>query len=193
MPTTSFGLDFVAGGLSGCVSKTLAAPIDRVKLLLQTQKVNADLAGNKRYNGTLDCIRRVYREQGPLSFWRGNVANLLRYFPNQALSFSFKDKFRSLLQLEGQKNRTYMVLGNLLASGAAGGAAMAMLYPLDMARTRLATDVGSSLPARRYNGTLHCLQSIYRENGIRGLYTGMSVSITGVIIFRALFMGGYVF
>ena len=186
---SSFYVDFLAGGLSGCVAKTMSAPIDRVKLLLQTQKVNP--AVTTRYLGTWDCIKRVYAEQGLVSFWRGNVANLMRYFPNQALSFSFKDKFRSLMKLERNSNHSYVVFGNLFASGAAGGSALFVLYPLDMARTRLAADVGSSLPERRYSGTVHCLRSIYAENGVRGLYTGMSVSITGVVIFRALFMGGY--
>ena len=184
-----FYLDFLAGGISGCVAKTMSAPIDRVKLLLQTQKVNP--AVTTRYRGTWDCIRRVYAEQGLQSFWRGNVANLMRYFPNQALSFSFKDKFRRVMNLEGHPNNSYVIFGNLFASGAAGGAALFVLYPLDMARTRLAADVGTSLPERRYSGTLHCLRSIYAEHGVKGLYTGMSVSITGVIIFRALFMGGY--
>ena len=60
-----------------------------------------------------------------------------------------------------------------------------------MARTRLATDVGLKAESRRFKGLFHCLISIYKENGAKGLYTGMGVSISGVILFRALFMGGY--
>ena len=184
-----FSLDMVAGGVAGCISKTIAAPIDRVKLLLQTQKVNPDVA--KQYNGAFDCLKRVYREQGLISFWRGNVANLTRYFPSQSLTFAFKDRFRSIMKLETQTNKTIVVLGNFAASGAAGGGALALLYPLDMARTRLAADVGLNLESRRFKGTFHCLSSIYTENGVRGLYAGIGVSMIGVILFRSLFMGGY--
>lgn len=58
----------------------------RVKLLLQTQSANTQLlrdgagAGVRRpYSGIVDCARRVAQEQGVLSFWRGNFANVVRY------------------------------------------------------------------------------------------------------------------
>lgn len=35
-----FGLDFFIGGISGIISKTAVAPIERVKLLMQTQREN---------------------------------------------------------------------------------------------------------------------------------------------------------
>lgn len=81
--------DFCAGGVSAIVSKTAIAPIERVKLLLQTQHVNNRLEG--KYSGLIDCVKRVYVEQGILSFWRGNLANIFRFFPNHALTFAFKD------------------------------------------------------------------------------------------------------
>jgi hypothetical protein len=91
----SFGKDFLAGGIASIGAKTLFAPFDRVKLLLQTQAINSDLT--KRYTSPVDCIRRVYHEQGFLSFWRGNLANVYRYFPNQAMNFSFKDRYKTLI------------------------------------------------------------------------------------------------
>lgn len=75
--------DFAAGGVAGSISKTVVAPIERVKLLLQTQSDSPGLGAPPRYLGTLDCARRVLAEQGLLSFWRGNIANILRYFPTQ--------------------------------------------------------------------------------------------------------------
>lgn len=155
-----FGRDLLSGGLSGIVSKTVAAPVERVKLLLQTQQVNRDLA--TQYTGAIDCARRVYREQGPWSFWRGNVANLLRYFPSQALSFAFKDLYKDLMGLGGDGSSSsgsggagaawWFIGGNLLAAGTAGGTAMVLLYPLEMARTRMAADVSGAGQARRFSG-----------------------------------------
>ena len=84
--------DFFAGGVSAIVSKTAIAPIERVKLLLQTQHVNHRLEG--KYSGLTDCLKRVYLEQGILSFWRGNLANIFRFFPNHALTFAFKDHIK---------------------------------------------------------------------------------------------------
>ena len=54
--------NMLSGGISGIVSKTIGAPVDRVKLILQTQAVNVDV--KTRYTGLTDCFTRVYKEQG---------------------------------------------------------------------------------------------------------------------------------
>ena len=43
-----------------------------------------------RYTGIGNCFTRVSAEQGMASFWRGNLANVIRYFPTQAFNFAFK-------------------------------------------------------------------------------------------------------
>ena len=43
-----------------------------------------------RYTGIGNCFTRVTAEQGFASFWRGNLANVIRYFPTQAFNFAFK-------------------------------------------------------------------------------------------------------
>ena len=85
-----FILDFVAGGISAAVSKTVVAPLERVKMLLQIQDAHKGIAADAKYKGVVDCFVRVNKEQGFLSFWRGNVVNVIRYFPTQALNFAFK-------------------------------------------------------------------------------------------------------
>jgi solute carrier family 25 (adenine nucleotide translocator) protein 4/5/6/31 len=76
--------DFFMGGIAAAVSKTVAAPIERVKLLLQNQD---ELLRQGRieepYRGILDCFRRTVKEEGVLALWRGNLANVIRYFPTQ--------------------------------------------------------------------------------------------------------------
>lgn len=74
-----FAASMISGGISGIISKSLAAPIDRVKLLLQTQKLNDQLELDRsfRFKGPLDCAYKVYKTQGILSFWRGNVSTSL--------------------------------------------------------------------------------------------------------------------
>lgn len=79
--TGNFMVDFFIGGVSAAVSKTLVAPIERVKLLLQVQDANKNIAADKRYKGIVDCFQRVSSEQGVASLWRGNLANVIRYFP----------------------------------------------------------------------------------------------------------------
>ena len=76
------------GGVAAVVSKTAAAPIERVKLLLQNEGELIKRGHLHRpYAGVSDCFRSVLREEGALSFWRGNQANVIRYFPTQVPNF----------------------------------------------------------------------------------------------------------
>jgi solute carrier family 25 (adenine nucleotide translocator) protein 4/5/6/31 len=88
--------DWTAGGIAAGISKTAVAPIERVKLLLQTQDANPRIASGEipRYTGVINCFVRVSAEQGVSSLWRGNLANVIRYFPTQAFNFMFKDIFK---------------------------------------------------------------------------------------------------
>src|SRR5688572_8094879 len=95
-PITSFFIDLIAGGTAGGISKTVVAPIERVKLILQTQDASTQITKETRYKGIFDAFRRIPAEQGLASLWRGNLANVIRYFPTQALNFAFKDKYKRL-------------------------------------------------------------------------------------------------
>lgn len=205
---SAFVVNLFAGGVSGIAAKTAAAPLDRIKLLMQTQKINRAII--KPYTSSWNCAVRVYAEEGLSSFWRGNLANVYRYFPSQALNFAFKDQFKGFFVLDSfhtdeKYGKMKVAIGNLLSGGFAGGTALIICYPFDMARTRLATDSGSA-PAssssngasagsqtRRYVGTWDCLRQAYKTQGITGLYGGLGVALTGAVIFRAMFMGGYDF
>ena len=191
MDVKGFAKDFIAGGVSAAVSKTAVAPIERVKLLLQVQHVSKQIAADQRYKGMVDCFVRIPREQGFLSFWRGNMANVIRYFPTQALNFAFKDKYKQVF-LGGVDKRTQFwryFAGNLASGGAAGATSLCFVYPLDFARTRLAADVGKGAGGREFNGLGDCLTKIFKADGLTGLYRGFGVSVQGIIIYRAAYFG----
>jgi len=187
---TTFMKDFIAGGVAAAVSKTAVAPIERVKLLLQVQHVSKQIAEKDRYKGIVDCFVRIPKEQGFTAFWRGNMANVIRYFPTQALNFAFKDKYKQVF-LGGVDKKTQFwryFAGNLASGGAAGATSLCFVYPLDFARTRLGADVGKG-SARQYNGLIDCLSKTVKSDGIGGLYRGFSVSVQGIIIYRAAYFG----
>jgi len=173
------------------VSKTAVAPIERVKLLLQVQHASKQITVDKQYKGMVDCFTRIPKEQGFLAFWRGNLANVIRYFPTQALNFAFKDKYKQVF-LGGVDKRTQFwryFLGNLASGGAAGATSLCFVYPLDFARTRLAADIGKAGAGREFSGLGNCLSKIYKSDGLVGLYRGFGVSVQGIIIYRAAYFG----
>jgi len=187
----AFMTSLAAGGVAGGIAKTLTAPIERVKILLQLQAVSTQITPDKQYKGILDCFGRVAKEQGISSFWRGNLANVVRYFPTQAFNFAFKDTYKQIFVRHSPKtDKMLFFLENLACGGAAGASSLLIVYPLDFARTRLAADVGVGA-GRQFNGLWHCLSSIRAKDGVSGLYKGFGVSVGGIIVYRAAYFGGF--
>jgi len=190
----SFVTDFFVGGISAAVSKTVVAPIERVKLLLQVQDAMQKKGGDgaadmKKYTGIGDCFSRVYSEQGLGAFWRGNLANVVRYFPTQALNFSFKDVYKKTFCPYNPKTEPVkFFIGNCASGGAAGATSLCVVYPLDFARTRLAADVGSG-KSREFTGLIDCLKKVAVSDGPQGLYKGFGISVIGIVAYRASYFG----
>jgi len=192
---TAFAIDFAMGGVSAAVSKTAAAPIERVKLLIQNQDEmikSGRLA--EPYKGIGDCFKRVITEEGFVSLWRGNTANVIRYFPTQALNFAFKDQFKRMFGYNKDKDGYWKwFAGNLASGGAAGACSLAFVYSLDYARTRLANDNKSAKKggSRQFNGLVDVYKKTLATDGIAGLYRGFSISCVGIVVYRGLYFGLY--
>jgi solute carrier family 25 (adenine nucleotide translocator) protein 4/5/6/31 len=193
---TNFAIDFLMGGVSAAVSKTAAAPIERVKLLIQNQDEMLKSGRLDRpYGGIGDCFSRVIKDEGFGSLWRGNLANVLRYFPTQALNFAFKDYFKRMFGYNKDKDGYWVwFAGNLASGGAAGACSLFFVYSLDYARTRLANDNKSAKKGggeRQFNGLIDVYTKTIKSDGIQGLYRGFNISCVGIIVYRGLYFGMY--
>ncbi|KAI9178281.1 hypothetical protein LWI28_024715 [Acer negundo] len=97
-----------------------AAPIERVKLLIQNQDEMIKSGRlSEPYKGISDCFGRTMKNEGVIALWRGNTANVIRYFPTQALNFAFKDYFKSLFNFKNRDGYWKWFAGNLASGGAA--------------------------------------------------------------------------
>jgi solute carrier family 25 (adenine nucleotide translocator) protein 4/5/6/31 len=191
----NFVIDFFMGGVSAAISKTAAAPIERVKLLIQNQD---EMIKTGRlatpYKGIGDCFARVIKEEGALQLWRGNLANVIRYFPTQALNFAFKDHFKRMFGYNKDKDGYWIwFAGNLASGGAAGASSLLFVYSLDYARTRLANDNKSAKKggSRQFNGLIDVYRQTLKSDGIAGLYRGFVISCVGIVVYRGLYFGVY--
>ena len=190
----SFMIDFLMGGVSAAVAKTAAAPIERVKLLIQTQDEMLKSGRLDRpYTGIGECFRRVIDQEGFVSLWRGNTANVIRYFPTQALNFAFKDQFKRMFAVPKTASYTKKFASNIAAGGMAGAASLTFVYSLDFARTRLANDNKSAKKGgeRQFNGLLDVYRKTMKTDGITGLYRGFNISVVGIVVYRGLYFGLY--
>nr|AGZ15396.1 ADP, ATP carrier-like protein [Phaseolus vulgaris] len=192
---TGFLVDFLMGGVSAAVSKTAAAPIERVKLLIQNQDEMLKSGRlSEPYKGIGDCFSRTMKDEGVIALWRGNTANVIRYFPTQALNFAFKDYFKRLFNFKKDKDGYWeWFAGNLASGGAAGASSLLFVYSLDYARTRLANDAKAAKKGgeRQFNGLVDVYRKTIKFDGIAGLYRGFNISCVGIIVYRGLYFGMY--
>ena len=188
----NFVKDFTIGGVSAAISKTFIAPVERVKLILQNQDASLQINESNKYKGMNDWFSRVYKEQGFTSFWRGNVANCIRYFPTQALNFSFKSLFSNTFgNFNPQTQKVKFFLSNMASGGAAGAASLFIVYPMDFARTRMGVDVGKSAADRQFTSLHDWVYKICKHDGVFGLYRGFGISVVGIVFYRAAYFGLY--
>jgi solute carrier family 25 (adenine nucleotide translocator) protein 4/5/6/31 len=189
--------NFLLSGAAAVISKTAAAPIERVKLLVQNQAEMLKQGKiSEPYKGIMDCTTRTMQAEGFGSFWRGNLANCIRYFPTQALNFAFKDQIK--LAFKASKADSYPVSfgKNIASGGVAGALSLCFVYSLDYARTRLANDTKSAKKAgdvatRQYAGLVDVYRKTIATDGVAGLYRGFVISCVGIIIYRGCYFGFY--
>jgi len=192
--TLSFAENFALSGAAAIISKTVAAPIERVKLLVQNQD-EMIRAGRlaEPYKGVIDCTSRTFQTEGFASFWRGNLANCIRYFPTQALNFAFKDKVKALFKPSKADSYALKFGKNVASGGAAGALSLCFVYSLDYARTRLANDAkaGKKGGDRQFNGIIDVYTKTLKSDGFVGLYRGFVISCVGIIVYRGCYFGFY--
>eukprot|EP00461_Guttulinopsis_vulgaris_P000001 UN00001 len=189
----SFAENFILSGTAAIVSKTIAAPIERVKLLVQNQGEMLKTGRlDKPYSGVVDCTVRTLKAEGLGSFWRGNMANVVRYFPTQALNFAFKDSIKAMFKVDKNESNLSKFAKNIASGGAAGALSLAFVYSLDFARTRLASDLkGKNGGERQYNGLIDVYKKTLASDGIAGLYRGFVISCVGIMVYRGFYFGLY--
>merc|ERR1712076_69452 len=187
-----FAENFMLSGVAAAVSKTAAAPIERGKLLVQNQaEMLKQGTLTEPYKGVIDCTARTMKTEGAIAFWRGNLANVIRYFPTQALNFAFKDQVKAMFKTAKGAPQYEKFGKNILSGGCAGSMSLFFVYSLDYCRTRLANDAKTKTGTRQYNGMIDVYTKTIKSDGIQGLYRGFVISCVGIFIYRGMYFGLY--
>lgn len=182
-------MNLAAGGISGAVSKTITAPLEKVKLAIQNQDSNPRILSGemKRYTGMGDCFKRHITELGASSLWRGNVANCVRYVPTAACNLAFKDTFKTMFPKYNKKTEFGMFAATQVASGSlAGGVTNTIVYPLIYVRTVLGADLGK---VKKYKNMGDCIMQTVKQGGFMSLYNGIGPSSIGIVVYRGAQFG----
>ncbi|RZC68403.1 hypothetical protein C5167_031650 [Papaver somniferum] len=182
--------ELIAGGAAGAFAKTTIAPLERIKILLQTRTEGFHSIG------VYQSMKKLLKHEGVFGFYKGNGASVIRIVPYAALHFMTYEQYRCWILNNCPAMGTGPVV-DLLAGSAAGGTAVLFTYPLDLARTKLAYQVTSPKESIRhglrtihsqpdYCGLKDVFKSVYREGGIRALYRGVGPTLVGILPYAGL-------
>jgi solute carrier family 25 folate transporter 32 len=171
------------------VAAAFVCPLDVVKTRLQVAPPGQ---GYATLHGSLATI---VREEGARGLYRGLGPTLFALLPNWAVYFSVYERLKARLRPPGSGSggsgaAAEAPLAHATAAAGAGAATVLATNPLWVAKTRLqvqtAASLRASLPASAgwtahpYSGTWACLHRIAREEGLRGLYSGLGPSLAGI-------------
>ncbi|PIL26773.1 transporter [Ganoderma sinense ZZ0214-1] len=149
-----------AGGVAGCVAKTVVAPLDRVKILFQASNPEFQkYAGT--WSGAFHAGSKIYRENGIRGLLQGHSATLLRIAPYAAIKFMTYDQIEPLLMptRESQTN-----LRRFTAGAVSGLTSVFFTYPLEIIRVRMAYYTQNSFgPSNHRPSFLTVARHIYNE------------------------------
>jgi len=160
-----------------------------VKIILQVQS-QSSLATSQRYQGLRHALKHLpEREGGWRSLYRGNGANVLRLVPEVGFKFVVHDQFKVMF---APADGGALGLLERLAAGAATGVLKTLLfYPLDLSRVRITADLAYAGAPRNYTTIRQALATTFSQEGVRGLYKGVLLSMLGIVPYLSCSMTAY--
>lgn len=174
-------ISFASGMTSGLVCKSLTAPLSRLTILLQVQGAKEELRnGGLKASEKLPLnrpltktIQDLIQKEGITSFWKGNWTSIIHKAGATGVNyFTFewsKNQLRPMWKSESDPG----FLARTTAGFISGATSLAVAYPLDLVRTRLACDATSYHLKPGSNVIVGTLTRIYKEEGSRAFLHGL--------------------
>lgn len=167
---------FAAGAIAGAAAKSVTAPLDRIKLLMQTHGLRAGQEAAKKGIRFTEAIALIGKEEGIKGYWKGNLPQVIRIIPYSAVQLFAYETYKKLLQ---GKDGELSVIGRLAAGACAGMTSTFVTYPLDVLRLRLAVDPG-------YKTMSEVALNMLKEEGVASFYNGLGPSLIGIAPYIAV-------
>ncbi|XP_071738483.1 probable envelope ADP,ATP carrier protein, chloroplastic [Rutidosis leptorrhynchoides] len=167
---------FTAAAFSGAAAKTLTAPLDRIKLIMQTHGLRVGQESAKKAIGFIQAFVSVGKQEGIKGYWKGNLAQVVRVLPYSAVQLFAYDTYKKLFKgTDGELS----LIGRLAAGACAGITSTFVTYPLDVLRLRLAVDPG-------YLTMTDVFVKMLKEEGMGSFYRGLGPSLIGIAPYVAV-------
>ncbi|KAJ5677514.1 Mitochondrial carrier protein RIM2 [Penicillium maclennaniae] len=173
----------LAGASGGFATAIVTSPLDVLRTRLQSDfyqrpSPSSPDAPLHKSHKTARIISNIYRAEGWKAFFRGLGPSLAGVVPATAIKFYVYGNCKRIgAQMTGFGEDSTLI--HAQAAIAAGIATATATNPIWLVKTRLQLDKNQATGGRRYKNSLDCLQQVLRQEGIRGLYKGLSASYLG--------------
>jgi solute carrier family 25 phosphate transporter 23/24/25/41 len=170
-----------AGGIAGCASRTLTAPLEKLKIQAQVSGKSVNF---------FRSLKNIITASGGLrTAWQGNMTNCLRVVPYSGMTCVFYSQSLRFLPADDEMDIMEPVW-RALGGGFAGSMATIMTYPLDVIRAKL-TVAKPSTSISSKPSVLSIFRDLTKNEGIRGLYGGIGATLIAVAPFVGLQQASY--
>lgn len=200
--------NLVSGGLAGMLAKSFVAPIDRIKILYQVTSAPF------RLRDVPQVALKIVKEEGVSALWKGNTATMIRVFPYAGIQFMVFNTVKSFFvdrneekhlqsgkhlndngeekngatirrrnTIEKDRKFGMSTVESLIAGSTAGVVSVLCTYPLDLTRAQLAV---LKKQKNKRNGFVKVLLSNYSSGGMRGLFTGITPTLMGMLPYAGI-------
>ncbi|OSX65802.1 hypothetical protein POSPLADRAFT_1177291 [Postia placenta MAD-698-R-SB12] len=164
---------FTAGVFAGVANGVVSGPVEHIRIRLQTQS-----ATNPTYAGPFDAIRKIYSQHGVAGIYKGQVVTLWREALGYGVYFLAYEKLMQREMARKGIRRDQVNPANAVLFGAAAGYALwAIIYPIDMIKSRIQTDGFSRADGQKYKSTLDCVRTVWRTEGIGAFTRGLTPTL----------------
>ncbi|KAK4253260.1 hypothetical protein QN277_010585 [Acacia crassicarpa] len=161
---------FFAGAIAGAASKTVTAPLDRIKFLMQTHGARVAQESAKKALGFIEAITVIGKEEGIKGYWKGSLPQVLWIIPYSAVQLFAYENYQKIFR---GKNAEISVFGRLAAGAFAGMTSTFVTYPLDVLRLRLSVEPG-------YRTMTQVALGMLRDEGFGSFYIGLGPSLVAI-------------
>ncbi|VUZ45206.1 unnamed protein product [Hymenolepis diminuta] len=170
----------VAGGIAGCVSRTVTAPLDRIKTIYQARGTKA------ASTGLIGSFKKMFHEGGVISMWRGNGVNCIKIGPEQAFRFEAYETYKKILFKKDGSSEPLVLYEKFIAGALAGATSQTLIYPMEVLKTRMCLR-----KTGQYSSMFDCARKLYHEHGLWVFYRGYIPNLVGILPYAGIDLALY--
>ena len=181
-----------SGARASSISKTLIAPIETIRLRMQvSDELLKKKIIKKPYKSIRDTFKKIIEEEGYKALYKGNIYNVLLYFPIQSVNFAIKPVIKNYLRGNFFNQNKFAL--DLLTGSLTGTITSIIFQPFEYAKTKISGDIKNRFSGKKsqYNGIIDVFKKDYKKYGFSTFYRGMNSSIICMFIYRGFYFGLY--